>query len=304
MRQALFRFCCVSLLLAGPAIGAGKPPSPTAKPTHANPAMWTLHGAKGTAYMLGSIHALPKNIDWQTPKLMTAIHQSDVFVFEVPMDADSRTKAAAYFRANAVLPGSVALPSLFDSEMRTDYREVVMLSHADPTYIVYMRPWLAALVLEGAASGESGFHPSEGVDNKVYAMAKARGGAEFRALERDEDQFKLFIKDGRIAEEVSDLRLAFKDILSHRGVQMKDLLTAWERGDTNALARYVPEDKTTSAKFRKLVIEDRNRKWMPEIEAMLNEQHTFFITVGAAHLVGKTGIPNLLRTAGYKVEGP
>ena len=37
---------------------------------------------------------------------------------------------------------------------------------------------------------------------------------------------------------------------------------------------------------------------------MLDEPHTFFITVGAAHLVGKTGVPNLLRAAGYKVEGP
>jgi hypothetical protein len=235
---------------------------------------------------------------------MAAMQQSDVFAFEVPMDADSRAKAAAYFRANAVLPGSVALPSLFDGEMRADYRQVVMLSHADPTYVVYMRPWLAALVLEGAASGESGMHSAEGVDNKVYAMAKARGGVQFRALERDEDQFKLFIKDGRIAEEVSDLRLAFKDILSHRGVQMKDLLTAWEKGDTNALARFVPEDKATSPKFRKLVIEDRNRKWVPEIEAMLNEPHTFFVTVGAAHLVGRTGVPNLLRAKGHRVDGP
>jgi uncharacterized protein YbaP (TraB family) len=304
MRQAFFGLCFAGLFVAVPGLAGGKPSSPPAKPTHASPAMWTVHGAKGTVYMLGSVHVLPKNIDWQTPKLMTAMRQSDTFVFEVPMNAESRAKAASFFRANAVLPGSVALPSLFDSEMRADFREVVMLSHADPTYIVYMRPWLAALVLEGAASGEKGLNPAEGVDNKVYAIAKARVGIQFRALERDEDQFKLFVKDGRIAEEVSDLRLAFKDILSHRGVQMKDLLTAWEKGDTVALAKLVPEDKATSPKFRKLVIEDRNRKWVPEIEAMLNEPHTFFITVGAAHLVGKTGVPNLLRADGYKVEGP
>src|SRR4051794_39261452 len=166
MRRTVFSVFLAGLLLAGPALANGKA-TPTPKPTHANPAMWTVHGTKGTVFMLGSIHALPKNIDWQTPKLMAAIGRSDVFVFEVPMNADSRSKAAAYFRANAVLPGSVALPSLFDSEMRADFREVVTLSHADPTYIVYMRPWLAALVLEGAATGESGLHPAEGVDNKV-----------------------------------------------------------------------------------------------------------------------------------------
>ncbi len=43
---------------------------------------------------------------------------------------------------------------------------------------------------------------------------------------------------------------------------------------------------------------------MPKIEKMLNEKRTFFITVGAAHLVGPNGVPNLLREAGYKVDGP
>ncbi len=266
--------------------------------------MWTMHGVKGTVYMLGSIHALPKHINWQTPKLMAALRQADVFAFEVPMDVDSRGKAAAYFRANAVLPGSVSLPSLFDSEMRADFREVMMVTRADPTYVVYMRPWLAALILEGAASGTSGLYSAEGVDNKVYALAKTQGVRDFRALERDEDQFRLFIKDGHIEREVEDLRLTFKDILAHHGSGGGGLLKAWMKGDTKAVAALAPEDKATSAEFKKAWIEDRNRKWVPQIEAMLNEPHTFFITVGAAHLVGKTGVPNLLRARGHRVEGP
>ena len=30
--------------------------------THATPAMWTVHGPRGTAYLLGSVHALPNNV--------------------------------------------------------------------------------------------------------------------------------------------------------------------------------------------------------------------------------------------------
>ena len=300
VRLRIFFALLCALVAAAPALAANKP----AKERPATPAMWAVHGAKGTVYMLGSIHALPKNIHWQTPELMARVQQADTFVFEVPMNPEARAKAAQYFRENAVLPAGLSLPSMFDAEMRGEFRDVVMLTNADPTYIVYMRPWLAALVLEGAASGETGMYSSEGVDNKIYAMARKRGVTQFRALERDEDQFRLFIKEGHVEEEIADLRITFKDIIAHRGADGKGLLTAWMKGDTKALARTVPEDKATSAKFRKEVIEDRNRKWVPEIEAMLNENHTFFITVGAAHLVGKTGVPNLLRAAGYKVEGP
>jgi len=305
MLRALFGISLgvLSLVLLGPA-HAGVKPAAVAKPAAAAPAMWSVHGAKGTVYMLGSIHALPKNVHWQTPQLMARLNEADTFVFEVPMDATSRAHAATYFRDNALMPAGLSLPSMFDSEMRSDFRDVVMLTHADPTYIVYMRPWLAALVLEGAASGTSGLYPSEGVDNKVYALAKARGVTQFRALERDQDQFKLFIREGHEQDEVSDLRITFKDILTHHGKDDKALLPAWMKGDTKKLAALLPENKGTSAVFRKAWLDDRNRKWVPQIEAMLNEPHTFFITVGAAHLVGKTGVPNLLRAAGYKVDGP
>src|SRR5271155_1467853 len=60
---------------------------------HATPAMWVVHGPKGTAYLLGSIHALPKNIEWQTPAIKAAIKKSQAFVFEVPMAEDSRSRA-------------------------------------------------------------------------------------------------------------------------------------------------------------------------------------------------------------------
>lgn len=55
---------------------------------------------------------------------------------------------------------------------------------------------------------------------------------------------------------------------------------------------------------RKAMLDDRNHAWIPQIVAMLNEKHTYFITVGAAHLVGKIGVPTLLRQRGYRVDGP
>lgn len=271
---------------------------------NATPAMWVVYGPKGVAYLLGSIHALPKNVDWQTAEITAAIKRADTFVFEVKMDDDSRAHIRELFTKEGLLPVSESLPSYFDEEMRRDYREVIFLTHADPTHIVYMRPWLAAMVLQGIADGGTGFIASEGVDNKIYAQALARHGSSFRALEAAEDQMKLFVGPGDMKDEVASLKLTFEKIVQSRKDIMSGLLAAWEKGDVKALAGYGPESTAMTSDERKALLEDRNRRWVPEIMAMLNEKHIYFITVGAGHLVGKTGVPNLLRERGYRVDGP
>ena len=46
---------------------------------------------------------------------------------------------------------------------------------------------------------------------------------------------------------------------------------------------------------------DRNINWMEDIEAMLAKPGTFFIAVGAAHIVGEFGLPSLLEGVGATV---
>jgi uncharacterized protein YbaP (TraB family) len=50
-----------------------------------------------------------------------------------------------------------------------------------------------------------------------------------------------------------------------------------------------------------MLLADRNKKWIPLIEDLVKEQTTF-IAVGSGHLASETGVIQLLRNAGYKVE--
>jgi uncharacterized protein len=54
--------------------------------------------------------------------------------------------------------------------------------------------------------------------------------------------------------------------------------------------------------IRRKVIDDRNRRWLPQIEGLLSSGENALIVVGAAHLVGKNGVIELLRGRGYRVE--
>ena len=86
--------------------------------------------------------------------------------------------------------------------------------------------------------------------------------------------------------------------------EIQPMVDAWGTGDQEKLGVLVNGDLDEFPAARKALLEDRNARWLPQIEAMLGETHTFFITVGAGHLIGPQGVPALLRKAGYKVTGP
>jgi uncharacterized protein YbaP (TraB family) len=83
------------------------------------------------------------------------------------------------------------------------------------------------------------------------------------------------------------------------------LTQAWTSGDTKAmesiLTKSVSEDGRLAFILEKLVYE-RNRKMVSKIEDYLKEKETYFVMVGAGHLVGDRGIIEILKGKGYLVE--
>jgi uncharacterized protein len=301
-RYWLFRLCLLFMTVA-PAFADDTANKDAKEPTvHATPAMWTVHGPKGTAYLLGSFHALPKNVEWQTPAIKAAIKRANAFVFEIPMASDKRSQAGLLLVSNVLLPPSVSLPSYFDAEMRSEFRAAVEHTQIDPEGLVVVRPWYAALELEDAMSGKVTIHSEEGVDNNIYAMAEARGVHDVRALETPELALHALKRDATTKNELGILRVAMKKAASKPMPPFKKMLEAWEAGDTTTMLAI--NAASQSPEQLKALLDDRNHLWLPKIEKMLNEKRTFLITVGAAHLAGTNGIPNLLRQAGYKVDGP
>jgi uncharacterized protein YbaP (TraB family) len=53
--------------------------------------------------------------------------------------------------------------------------------------------------------------------------------------------------------------------------------------------------------YQRLLVE-RNRAWMPQIEALFKRPKPSFVVVGAAHLIGSDGLLQLLRARGYTVD--
>ena len=286
-----------AFIATAPAAAAEAPP--VIATIKAHPALWTVHSAKATAYLFGSVHLLPPNIDWHSPDVDAALKASDVFVFEAPMGAEGQAQTEAFVRANGMLPANEALPSLLDARARKDYREALAAAHADPATLVHMRPWLAAIVMETSALQASRYSRAGGVDLQLWDYANAQH-RKIDTFETIAEQLALLMpKDQKLEKEEFEAEL--KEVKTSSG-EIGALVDAWCDGRIAEVARLMNKGLSTTPGAMKLLIDDRNVRWAKRLDAMLAEPHTYFVTVGAGHLGGPHGLPALLKARGYKIE--
>ena len=276
------------LLLAAPAFAAPL-----------NPTLWHVKGPAGDAYLLGSIHILPPSVDWHSRKIAAAVDASDVFVFEVPLDAKSTAALQELVASHGFLPAGQMLRDQLHPKYRKDYDAAVTASGVDPAALSHQRPWLAGLTMMFAQIGKLNFDPSNGPDTVLMREAKAQS-KEVRYLETMQDQFAV-LAPSDAAMDRDEFEASLGELRDVAG-EIQPMVDAWGAGDQKKLEKLVNGDLDTFPAARKALLDDRNARWLPQIEAMLKEKHTFFITVGTGHLTGARGIPAMLRKAGYQVD--
>ncbi len=300
LRQVIQRFAQTFLalaLLAAPAAAE----QPVLAKIKAHPALWTVHGEKGTAYLFGSLHLMPDNIEWHTPPIDAALAKADVFVFEIETGDNAQTRMQEFIAKNGTLPPDQSLPAMLTADMRADYRKVLDQTHVKPEYLIDKRPWLAALILSVASMVSQNYSAESGADKKILGIAKSRG-AQLRYFETIDDQLNLLMpSDPKL--ELDEFASSLKEMLQAKRTA-GGLLDSWSRGDAAALNRQMNKELGQSKEAEKVMFTDRNTKWVVKLQKMLREPKTYFITVGAGHLVGPHGVPAMLRAKGYKVTGP
>lgn len=52
----------------------------------------------------------------------------------------------------------------------------------------------------------------------------------------------------------------------------------------------------------RLLADERNQKWLPQVQAMLATDQNHLVIVGALHLLGDSGLVSLLQKQGLAVE--
>lgn len=127
-----------------------------------------------------------------------------------------------------------------------------------------------------------------------YVQIRARlDGRPIHFLETAEAQWNFLKKvyDGKALDELVEDPAA-------ASISTKVLLEKYYEGDPAALWDSVSEALTP--KERKYLFQQRNRAWLPKLEAWM-KKNSCFIATGVGHFVGPDSVVTLLRKKGYRV---
>lgn len=260
---------------------------------------WKATGKGGVVYLVGSVHLLSKDFYPLNPAIEAAYKDADLLVEEVDMAEMLDPSAQLGFLSRGMLPSSTPL----DTVVSASTYALVTKRASDLGLPVepfkLLKPWLVALMLVQVEWQKAGFDPELGLDKHFYDQAKA-DGKRTEGLETAEYQISRL--DGMSMEQQEHLLSeSLKDLDAERA-NMTRLVDAWRAGDAPAVERIVlSELKQEPLLYQRLLVE-RNRNWIPKIEALFARPRPAFVVVGAAHLVGPDGLIALLRAKGYTVE--
>lgn len=254
-----------------------------------SPALWQADGPDGELlWLFGTIHALPDGVSWRSDPLEDAIAQSDLLLVEI---ADLNTaQLQATFKELSNTPGQAPLSQRVDSAGRPALLALMDNAGMDNGDFAAIETWAAALMLAGAVRESD---TANGVDRALID-----GADDVAGLETITGQFSIF--DGLPEKDQADFL-----VLTARSSAANDGQVAareWYGGNIATLDDLVRRPLLEYPALHAALMTDRHARWMTAIDQQLALGRRPLIAVGAAHMLGEEGLPQMLEARGFTVR--
>ena len=264
-----------------------------------------------TVWLFGSIHV---GMDYFYPLpdyIMDAYNNADALAVEADMvafanDISAQTDAILKLMYN---DGTSIRDHLSDE---TYERAAEVLTELNTYYSVldmYM-PYMWSSVIDNELTYQAGYDSELGID-MFFLNDSYDTGKKILEVESAEFQYNMM---ANFSEELQAILLE-DTLLSYDNPELyfedlDKLVEVWTTGNEEKIAEYLSsegefeneEDKKLYEEYNKAMLTDRNVSMTDFAEDSLKSGEEVFICVGAAHVVGKGGIADLLAERGYKVE--
>jgi uncharacterized protein YbaP (TraB family) len=261
--------------------------------------LWSIETGKNTLYLLGSFHMLTRSSFPLSKEIENAYNDSQKIVFETDLNALNAPEFQTKMMTLGLYPDGQGLEQNVSEQTYRLLEEKVLAVGLPMAQFSRFKPWLGALTLTVIELQKLGFDPNYGVDSYFFAKAK-KDRKEVTFLETVEYQLELFTGLSR-GEEESFLRQTLKD-LKVVETMFPEMVSAWENGDVDKLESILRISFEQHPDIYNRLVSQRNRRWIRQIENLLEQDDNVLVIVGATHLVGSENILGLLKNKGYELE--
>jgi uncharacterized protein YbaP (TraB family) len=265
----------------------------------ADTSVWSVRSGDNVIYLGGTVHLL-RPADYPLPgEFEEAYKASSELYFETDIASMNDLSVQAQMLQQLTYGDDESLSSILSDEAYAALSAYTATAGLPIAMLNKFKPGLLISTLQILVFQSMGFTP-QGVDAFFHTQAVGDGKAEGQ-LETVQEQIGSIAAMGE-GNESEFILLSLKD-LAETGDVMEDMIGAWRSGDAEGLSElFVEEMKVEAPALYDTLLLQRNLKWVPQIDSMLQDADTEFVLVGAAHLVGENGLLDLLSQKGYEIN--
>lgn len=262
--------------------------------------VWHVSHEEHQLYVGGTSHLLPASEFPLPAEFYQAYQQAEKLVFEMDMNRKSDPNFNSLFMSFAKYQDGRTLNSVLSSESYLQLRKLAVGLEVDINSMASFRPDFVLMQLVNAKLKQLEM-AGEGVDDYFFNKGiKDRKSIDH--FETVEQHLALMFstsngfEDEWVARNLGQLKNIEDD--------MQQALAAWRSGNRERFTEMANEmlDTKIGQTEYQLLLAERNKSWVEQIDSMMKSPEIEFILVGAMHLAGPNNVLDLLVERGYKVQ--
>ncbi len=279
---------------------AARPNQTYAPNAEENSLLWEITGKGLTSpsWLYGTIHLIGKDDFFLTDSTRAFIDRSEMVTFEINMEDMTDISAQLGLLMKAFMEDGKTLRDLLSDD---DYK-LVQEHFQNIGLPLFMFERIKPMFLTVMASGDMSPTAMSSGDMLSYEMEimdlakqtkKKMGGLESMEFQMSVfDSIPYEAQAQMLVESIKSTDAGDEDF-----AKMVDL---YKNQDIQGMVQMMGNDEGI-AEYEDLLLNTRNKNWIPVMGEMMRAQPTFF-AVGAGHLGGELGVVALLRKEGYTVK--
>ena len=271
------------------------------------------NGLTKPSYIIGTYHLAPVSFADSIPGLTEALAASEQVYGELDMSDLMSPENLQKMQEGMMLPEGTTLSKLLTDEemgrlnvvlkelMGVDMTNAMVKQQLDAMSPQALQTQLSLLIY---MKKHDGFNPQATFDGYFQQVAQQQGKG-VGGLETPEFQVQTLFK-GMTLERQKQLLMCLVDNKEYMELMAEQLVEAFFKQDLVGVKAVMDEKQQnqcdSTPEEDDQLIYSRNANWIKLMPQIMKDKPTFF-AVGAGHLPGDKGVLQLLRNAGYTIEG-